>query len=534
MAELGVKPSSLGKGLQLIMGAEDILPGDEPSYEICKAIWLFHIFGDKIACAPVRLAQSQDREITVANSPGIEEVLVERYREEWKKRHAVDTLLNVRTQARVYGMASVGMGEKGKEAGSQVDLKDLWKSDCYFNVWDPLNTPGMIIDQDPNSPSFQKFRTPLKVNGVMWHPSRTVTAMHESSVYLSWTSASYAYAGRSVFQRALYPLKSMVNTMVVDDIVAKKAALLVAKMEQPGSVVDGIMSAMAAVKRWFLRSGSNGQVLGISTNESVESVNMRNIDGSLRQAREDIIKNIATGCDVPGKWISQESFVDGFGEGVEDAKAIIQWLDRLRIEMLIEYTWMDILIQRLAWTPEWYETIQIRFPDYRRIDFDTAFYRWQNGFRATWPNLIKKSAVELAVVDEIALKSIIAYVQVHAPLLASSPRALVELLRMSQSVINERKNLFSGQQLAIDFDEVEADIEKQQEAQQQMNEASLERTEEAGPQRPFSAHDSLRMGDAASEWVKSYLSTAAQSGHPARTNVASFSNNEVTHLKPRI
>ncbi len=48
---------------------------DDPSYQLCKTIFLFHPLGQKIASAPVKMAQFLPREITIPDGP--EKELVE-------------------------------------------------------------------------------------------------------------------------------------------------------------------------------------------------------------------------------------------------------------------------------------------------------------------------------------------------------------------------------------------------------------------------------------------------------------------------
>lgn len=479
-----ITPAPLGPRLTSILEGQDIQPGDGPSYELCKAIWLYHPLGDKIAAAPVRLAQSQDREIKVPGGP--EEMLVDEFRKQWTSLGASDHLLNVKSQSRVYGLASIGCGERGKDPGEPLDLANIWKADIFFNVLDPLNTSGLIINQDPNSPDFQKFEH-LRVNGIQWDRSRTKTLMNEQSVYIAWTSSAFSYAGRSVFQRSLYPLKSFISTMRTDDMVAKKAGLLVAKIQQAGSIIDRIMQAMTAVKRALLGQGQVGQVLSIGSDDAVESLNLRNLDTALRQAREDILKNIATGAgDMPAKLLTQEAFVEGFGEGTEDAKLIAMWIDRLRIEMAPEYRWMDEICMRRAWSPEFYETVKTKFPDqYGRVEYQAAFYRWRNRFQSTWPSLIKEPPSELVEVDDVRAKAAIAAFQVVSPELDPENRA--KLVETVYQIFNSMENLFPGARLELDYDKLLDYMEQQPD-----DVDDLEQVENAGAERPFSGHDAAR------------------------------------------
>ena len=54
--------------MQMLMG-EDIQPGTEPSYQLCKTIYIYHPLGGKMAEGPIKLAQSQERKVTIQGAP---------------------------------------------------------------------------------------------------------------------------------------------------------------------------------------------------------------------------------------------------------------------------------------------------------------------------------------------------------------------------------------------------------------------------------------------------------------------------------
>lgn len=480
--------ASFGTLLQQILMADEIEIGSSPSYQLCKLIYLFHPVGLKMAESPIRMAQSQDREITVPGAP--EGDVVNAFQKEWNALKMDTNILNLAAQARVYGLASLGMGTEGDDTAEPVDLKRLWERKPFFNTFDPLNTAGLIIDQNPNSPLFQKHGD-LRVNGQRWHRSRTVTLQNEQPIYIAWTSSSFAYAGRSTYQRAFYPLRSFLNSMVIDDMVLRKAGLLVLRLESSSSVVDRIMLGLAGIKRALLRQAKTDNVLSIGIQESAESLNLNNIDGAVNMARNNVIKNIATGADMPAKMLTEESYVEGFGEGTEDARRVAQWIDRVRIELQPAYDWADIIVQYRAWSPEFYAGIQKKYDEeYGDISYEDAFYRWRNNFRATWPNLIKEPESALVAVDDIKLKSAIATFQVMVPVLASSPDAMAELINWLQIQINNSPRLFAGGKMALDIEELAhtlADDKDQQDSQQQM----LMEAEHDKPAPAFSGRDSV-------------------------------------------
>lgn len=485
----------LGSNLREILECDDLLPGDAPSYATAKKIWLFHPLGLKMVESPIRLAQSQEREISISRGP--EELLVEHFQKAWKELDMSAQLYSVKAQSRVYGLAGIGVGERGRDQGEPIDLKSIYKSDLYFNVFDPLNIPGLIVNQDPNSPDFLKPRD-VVVQGKLWHRSRVRVLQNEFPVYIAWTDSSYSYSGRSCFQRGLYPLKSFLQTMITDDLVSRKAGLLVARMQQPGSIVDRIQSAMYSVKRVLLRQAKTGDVIGIGVDESIESVNMRNVDGSMRESRSNIIKNIATSDDMPAKLLTAESYVEGFGEGTQDAYAVAQYIDRFRTGMDGDYAWADAIVQRRAWSPEFYETVQKRYPDdYGRVEYETAFQEWRNSFKTTWPSLVKEEPSKAIEVDKSEVEGAIAGIQVLSPLLQDSPRNQVALVKWFADAVNSRKNMLQGTFLQIDFDELEADLGEVAEQRREM--ATMggppggELAEEEGaarPRHPFASTDS--------------------------------------------
>jgi hypothetical protein len=150
--------SRISSELQQFMDADDIKPGDQVSYALCKAIYIGHPLGAKMAEEPIRLAQSQQRDINVPDSP--EEEVVEAFKREWKALKADALILNVATQSRIYGVASIAMGEKEhlEDTGKPVDMASLWEKNLFFNVVDPLNTAGSLVtSQDPNSPLYLKW-----------------------------------------------------------------------------------------------------------------------------------------------------------------------------------------------------------------------------------------------------------------------------------------------------------------------------------------------------------------------------------------
>ena len=414
MANVDISGSSLGSSLQQLLMCDDIEPGSDPSYQLCKLIYLYHPLGAKIAEAPIKMAQSQEREITIPKGP--EERLREAFVAEWGRLQVSKIILNVMTQARVYGIASVAMLAKGTSPNQPIPPEKIASLELSFNVLDPLNTAGSLVQsQQPNALDFQKHYD-IVVSGQVYHRSRTCTMLNEQPIYIAWTSSSYGYVGRSVYQRCLFPLKSFVQSMVTDDMVTKKAGVLIAKMAQPGSIIDNPVIQFFAGKRQLLKEAENGNVISVAPDEAIETLNMQNIDGAFGMARKDILENIAVSADMPAKLLNAETFAEGFGEGTEDAKNVARYIDRTRIEMQPLYDYFDPIVMRRAWNPDFYKSIQADFPEeYGSRTYEDAFYAWKNSFASTWPSLLTEPDSEKARTDEVRLKALIAAIQVLVP-----------------------------------------------------------------------------------------------------------------------
>lgn len=446
--------SRLGSDLTDLLLCDSIVPGSPASYQVCKTIYVSHPLGAKLAEVPINMAQSQEREIEVPGGP--ESRLIPAFNREWANMGVVgaDTLIaNTMRTARIYGIASIVVGDRRSSPSLPMDMATLHDADLFFNVLDPLNTSGsLVLDQDPNSPDFQKPHT-LRVAGQTWHSSRACVMMNEQPIYIEWSNSAFGFVGRSVYQRALFPLKSFVQSLVTDDMVTKKVGLLIWKAKTPSSGVNQRMLSIFRWKRQNLQSGATGNVLTVGHEESVESLNFQNLEGAARLTRENILKNIAMAAGMPARLIDQETMASGLSDGTEDAKQIARYIDRLRIEMQPLYRFFDDIVMRRAWSPEFYKGLQKDYSEYKKIPYETAFYQWRNAFTAKWPNLLVEPDSERAKTDEVRFKSAVALLEVMAPLMDPENKAAV--VGWVADEVNSRRDLFSSP-LVLDIDALAA------------------------------------------------------------------------------
>lgn len=447
MATVDISSSALGNSLQSLLMSDEIVPGSDTSYELCKTIYLWHPLGQKIVEKPLEIAMSQARDISIPNSP--EDMIKEAFLREWEEIGADEHIFNVMSLSRIYGIASIVYGAVGVPTDRPIDPKELYNLELYFNVFDPLNTAGsLVLNQNPNAPDFQKH-SGISVSGSAYHRSRSCTMMNERPIYISYTTSAFGFVGRSVFQRALFPLKTFIQSMITDDLVTLKAGVLVAKTKQAGSIVDRSMQVMMGNKRELLQIAQTGNVISVGQDDDITSIDMTHTDTAMTTARKNVLENIASSVPMPAVIITQETFAEGFGEGTEDAKSVAEYVNRIRIKMKPLYDYFDKIVQYRAWNSEFYKTVQNRFPEYKNVPYIKAFYDWKNSFSAKWPSLIQEPESEKIKVEDTKLKSIIAMIEVLLPNL--DPENKASLIDWAANNFNEQKMLFK-QPLLLDIE----------------------------------------------------------------------------------
>jgi hypothetical protein len=471
---------NLGTALQELLCSDDIMPGSAPGYQTCKTIYTYHPLGAKIAEYPVKMAQSQKRKLTIQDAP--EDDLVEAFEKEWEALSSDRHLGNLAALSRVYGISSIALLVSGKPTNEPVDYEALHDATISFNVLDPLNTAGsLVLNQDPNSMDFMKVGA-IAVAGQSYHRSRSVTLMWGNPVYIEYTTSAFGFVGRSVYQQALMPLKSFINTLVTDDLIAKKAGLLVAMIKAVSSITDQLASLVGGIKRALLKEAEVGNVIQIGHEDKVESLNLQNLEGPYALARKNILENIASGAGCPAQIINAETFAAGFGEGAEDAKKVAQSIQGIREWMQPGYAYFDKIVQYRAWNTDFYKTLQRRYPEqYKDMSYEQAFAGWQNSFLAVWPSLIEEPESEKVGVADVKLKAMIAITEVLLPALPPGEQK-AKLIQWLADNINSDKVMFSSP-LELDYDEIAAYEPPQPE----------EGLQEPKPEAPFSSKDSASL-----------------------------------------
>lgn len=432
--------------MRMFMGTTDIVPGQSPSYEACKTIYTYHALGSRMVDKPLEMAMSQERVMSVPNAP--EEMLLEAFRKEWARLGGVgaNTLAyRVGQVARIYGVGSLACnvidGDTKAPTNEPLPLDNLHKRDLAFYIFDPLNTAGsLVLNQDPGSVDFMHPRQ-IRVGADSWNNTKALVLMHEQPIWIQWTDSAFGFVGRSVYQRAYYPLKSFLASMIADNLIQDKLGLLVYKGKSPGSIVDRVALGFANLKRRAIQGARTSNVVQIGIDEDLASVNLEHVHTAGEYSRNNILKNIATASGMPAALLNEETLTEGFGEGSEDAKQIARYIDRVRIELDPAFRFLDAIVMRRAWNEDFYAQVQKDFPaQYGSLTYEAAFQEWRNAFVAEWPNLLSEPDSEKAKGSEARIKAAGEIVDRILP--ACDPDNKARVLDWLASVANSEREFF--------------------------------------------------------------------------------------------
>lgn len=445
--------------LMALLDSDDIQPGSTAGYQTCKTIYLFHPLGGKMVDRPIKMAMNESRTVHISQAYGIEQRLRDAFEREWKALGADNHIANAARISRIYGVSAIAMLVDNQEPSSAVDYRTLYKHNVTFNILDPLNTAGSIVlNQDPNAQDFQKVEG-IRVAGKPYHKSRCVVQQNEDPIYLAYNSAAFGFTGRSVYQRALFPLKSFIQTMRTDDMVAVKGGLLVTKIKGPSSVVNNMMQKLSGIKRMMLKRGKTGEVLQIGDSDNIESIDLSNLEKPLDSARKHILENVAAAADMPAIILNSETFAQGFGEGTEDARAVAVYIDNIREWLDQLYAFFIRVCQYRAWSIEFFQSLRADFPELKNT-YSLYFASWINNFEYRWPPSLKEPDSEKVKVDETRFKAIVSMLEVLLPQVNTDDENRALLIEWAQANANANENLFP-QRLDLDIDSLKANRPEQ-------------------------------------------------------------------------
>ncbi|MEB5814012.1 DUF1073 domain-containing protein, partial [Escherichia coli] len=142
MAEIEISVN-LSSSLMRILEAEEIQPGTDIGYELCKLLWQYHPLGGKLVEKPILMAMCKPRQYNVETDP--DERVVRRFQEVWERMKVNEKIKNLFFLSRCYGAAAIGVGTDSVSCREPLPTFGLTEDDVYINAWDPLNASGSMV-----------------------------------------------------------------------------------------------------------------------------------------------------------------------------------------------------------------------------------------------------------------------------------------------------------------------------------------------------------------------------------------------------
>ncbi|VFS51428.1 hypothetical protein [Budvicia aquatica] len=131
--------------------------------------------------------------------------------------------------------------------------------------------------------------------------------------------------------------------------------------------------------------------MSIGASDSIESLDLQNVDKALTTSRDNIIANIAAASDTPALLIKDEAFANGFGEGAEDSNAVAQYIDSVRQTIDPTIMFFENIVQYIAWDEAFFDALAADYPDqYAGRKYEDVFYGWKSGFSSKWTDLLER------------------------------------------------------------------------------------------------------------------------------------------------
>lgn len=463
MADIVAGSAMGGTGKTLIQQllTEDMRPGEPISYALAKDLWVYHPLGQKMVDLPIDMAMRKGRKFTMDRIDA--EPLIEAFEAERKAIGADGLVAQVGKVARCYGSGALYAGtleerddrryRDGKrlaesDMSTPLDISRVFDAEMYFSVFDPLNTAGsLVLDQNPLSADFMKPDV-LRVAGKAVSRDRRVILFNEDPIYLSYTTSSYGFNGRSVFQRGCYALATLLETMETDRFITRKAGVLIEKIAQTTSQVNKVFEDTSRVRREMVRSARTGNVISTGPQDDITSLNLTNIDGAAGYARSNSIDMCAASASMPAILLRENTFAQGFGEGTEDSKAVADYIEGVQKWLHPVHEYLDNIAMRRAWSPELFKTLQEKYPEtYRGYSYPSALAEWMGDLRDENNPLLREPESERVNVDKTRHEAVLATVAALAPSL--DPDNRTNLIEWAQNNINESDALLP---FALDLD----------------------------------------------------------------------------------
>lgn len=367
--------------------AEKHFKQDVLSYNTCKDIYRSSVMGKRVVEALVNFALSAEREISIQKAPP---EAVERFNITAKQMKQKEAIKRTIYNARIYGTGALyvalhHIASDKDDFETKPNFNNVSDFEIFFNVLDPQNISGSVVDNNPLSSTFLQL-IDIKVDNQIVPRKRIAVSHAVEPLYLDQRTSLIPYAPPSVFYNMIDLLKDYDASIEALDNLLYKAGAIIYKY--PNQKFSGITLDAVKKSAEILEQKRNGAVISISEKCTVEDFPINNVNGLIESVNklEDAITKALN--DTPASLLFDKSLSNGFSEGDKDKETEISIIEAFRENKLAPlYTLTDYYVMLKAFDNDFINEMKDKYNDFKDKTNAQIFYEWVNSFKYEFGNL---------------------------------------------------------------------------------------------------------------------------------------------------
>lgn len=360
---------------------------DVLSYNTCKDIYRTSVMGKRVVEALVNFALSAEREISIQKAPP---EAVERFNITAKQMKQKEAIKRTIYNARIYGTGALyvalhHIASDKDDFETKPNFNNVSDFEIFFNVLDPQNISGSVVDTNPLSSTFLQL-IDIKVDNQIVPRKRIAVSHAVEPLYLDQRTSLIPYAPPSVFYNMIDLLKDYDASIEALDNLLYKAGAIIYKY--PNQKFSGITLDAVKKSAEILEQKRNGAVISISEKCTVEDFPINNVNGLIESVNklEDAITKALN--DTPASLLFDKSLSNGFSEGDKDKETEISIIEAFRENKLTPlYTLTDYYVMLKAFDNDFINEMKDKYNDFKDKTNAQIFYEWVNSFKYEFGNL---------------------------------------------------------------------------------------------------------------------------------------------------
>ena len=366
-------------------------------YTECARLYRYWPLGRRLAERIVSKAFSVEREISFGY--GVPHEIIEEFKRVSKETAQDDAIKQAAILARIYGQAVLYAASDKEKLYEPLTNKKAQNGRLKFKAGDPLAIQ-VTVNQNPQLLNFL-YPERVEIGGSEISPQRATVLMNGIPMYLQYSGSSYSYGGRSVYENQLPIIRAWAQTLRSMGRISDRASGIYAffsRFKKGGLEVNSAQKSLELIKTL---SDTGGVAMG--ADDRVEVPTTSGI-GDLESLMQRIEREVVTASDTPLSVLLDERLANGFGNGTEDFKTIIQDIDAYRNQYLRPlYEFSDIFVMWRAFTKPFLQKIIAENPKYQGYTPTSLRMELINNFSFEFGNLYPASRKEEAETKSLLL-----------------------------------------------------------------------------------------------------------------------------------